>query len=69
MEKITFESVEEFLARGGKITTVKPAKAYGSQKPQMIKVKNSFSHGRKAFTVGGGANRINQKRTVEMESK
>lgn len=37
MEK-QFETVEEFLARGGKIKTIAAHKAHNAQKPQTIKV-------------------------------
>ena len=68
MEKIIFESVDEFLARGGKIKQCAPANAFNAQKPQMIKVRNSFSNGRKAFTIGSKP-AGSQRRTVEMETK
>lgn len=34
---VAFESVEEFLARGGQVTVIDPKKAYGAQKKQTIK--------------------------------
>lgn len=34
---VSFESVSEFLARGGQVTVVAPKKAHGAQKKQMIK--------------------------------
>jgi hypothetical protein len=46
------ESVQEFLNRGGQVTICKPMKAHGAQKKQTIKCPNSFSLGRKVFTVG-----------------
>lgn len=48
------ESVQEFLNRGGNVTVCKPMNAHGAQKKQTIKCPNSFSLGRKAFTVGCG---------------
>lgn len=43
MEKIKFESVAEFLKRGGKITVVSPRKAHGAQKKVSIKVPGRFA--------------------------
>jgi len=54
------ESVQEFLNRGGKVTICKDAKAYGAQKKATIKCPNSFSLGRKAFTVGCKTNGVSR---------
>ena len=54
------ESVQEFLNRGGKVTFCKEAKAYGAQKKQTIKCPNSFSLGRKVFTVGSGSKGVSR---------
>jgi len=37
-----FETVAEFLKRGGKVTVAAPRKAYGAQKKAKIKVPSRF---------------------------
>jgi len=54
------ESVQEFLNRGGNVTICKPMNAHGAQKKQTIKCPNSFSLGRKAFTVGCKTNGVSR---------
>ena len=54
------ESVQEFLARGGKVTMCADKNARGAQTPQMIKVCNTFSCGRKAFSIGTGSKGVSR---------
>jgi hypothetical protein len=54
------ETVEEFMARGGKVTKCADKNARGAQKPQTIKVCNTFSQGRKAFSIGTGSKGISR---------
>lgn len=41
--KVRYESVSEFLKRGGKITVVEPKRARGAQKKPTIKVPSRFA--------------------------
>lgn len=43
------ETVEEFMARGGRVTMVKPMKARGAQSGQKIKTPMRFMGDRKAM--------------------
>lgn len=54
------ETVEEFLARGGRVTRCADKNARGAQKPQTIKVCNTFSQGRKAFSIGTGSKGVSR---------
>lgn len=63
------ETVEEFQARGGRVVVVAAHDARGAQKPQTIKVCNTFSQGRKAFTINTGSKGISKKSVLDPESK
>ncbi len=63
------ETVEEFIARGGQITQAEPKNARGAQKPQTIKVPNTFALGRKAFTTQVGAKGVCKKTNLDPETR
>lgn len=65
---MNYESVEEFIGRGGKITMCKPHKARGAQKPQTMRSNNAFTRGRKAFTLGTGRFGVCSKRSAKATS-
>jgi hypothetical protein len=63
------ETVEEFIARGGQITHAVEKNAHGAQKAQTIKVPNTFSLGRKAFTTQVGAKGVSKKTNLDPETR
>ncbi len=64
---IEYESVEEFIGRGGVVKQCRPHKAHNAQKTQKIKCPNSFALGRKVFSIGTGSKGVTSKRPYVTE--